>query len=115
MSKRNKKLERLSLKGIWSRSLIQEKVLPDEYGISLGAVNNSLKKERELIESYEAGKSNTAKPFRGDTYEDINDRLMIWFHISQARKIPVDRPMMKSRAQEIAKKVNHLDFKAYDG
>ena len=77
--------------------LIQENELREEWAQCEGRRGTSQKRKRE-------GKD-----------PDVDEALNEWFAIVTGRAVRVSGPMLKCKAEELAKKLGHDDFKATDG
>ena len=80
-----------------SRLLKQENGLRDEWAQCEGRRGTSHKRKRD-------GKD-----------PDVDEALNEWFAIVTGRGVRVSGPMLKCKAEELAKKLGHDDFKATDG
>lgn len=89
-------------------------------GLAKTTILRLIKQENELREAWREcegqgrqGKSQKRK--REGKDPDVDEALNEWFDIVTRRSIRVSGPMLKCKAEELAKKLGHDDFKATDG
>lgn len=77
-----------------------------------------IKQENELREEWaqrEGRRGSSQKRKREGKDPDVDEALNDWFAIVTGRGVRVSGPMLKGKAEELAKKLGHDDFKATDG
>ena len=62
----------------------------------------------------EQGNSHSKRKRKGKN-PDIEEAVGKWFSVVTRRGVSVSGPMLKSKSEEFAKKLGHIDFKATDG
>ena len=81
-----------------------------------GAVNNILKRKREIISQAEDNCHPSAKRVRVCTSDDLNNQLWQWYVAARAKKIPISGPIIQfGHALRIAEQLSYRDFKASNG
>ena len=90
--------------------------LAEIYGIGKTQVQTILKRNREILDSFE-GNSNPERKRQcvRTSNDDVNDLMWQWFQKIRSQNIPVSGPMMQEKALAIAKERNLSDFKASRG
>ncbi|XP_071108478.1 tigger transposable element-derived protein 4-like [Haliotis cracherodii] len=94
-----------------------QRQLAAEFSISLGSVNNILRRKREYVEAYENSDCPTppAKlprrifPKKPD-FDVLNALVVKWAEIAQTKNIPISRALVQEKAKEFAKKLNMYSF-----
>ena len=75
---------------------------------------DKLEVEWSSHEETEQGNSHSKRKRKGKD-SDIEEALGKWFSVVTRRGVSVSGPMLKSKSEEFAKKLGHIDFKATDG
>ncbi|XP_028677229.1 tigger transposable element-derived protein 4-like [Erpetoichthys calabaricus] len=87
-------------------------------GLAKTTISHLLKQENELREEWaqcERRRGTSQKRKREGKDPDVDEALNEWFAIVTGRGVRVSGPMLKCKAEELAKKLGHNDFKATDG
>lgn len=84
-----------------------------KYGIAPSTLTGFIKDEAKIAEEFSRNKSR--KRAREPGLPEVDKALLIWFTSSRDNKIKVDGLMLKSKAEEFAKKLGNDEFKASDG
>ena len=78
-----------------------------------------IKQKEAITNAYETNASSSSHSLghrcRKSTFSDINDRLYEWYLLACSKNIYPDGPTLKSKAQEIAAKLEIEGFKASNG
>jgi hypothetical protein len=85
------------------------------YGIPLSTLSIYLK-NRDCIENQALQGAEVSKRMRihGAKHSDLEDELFKWFCHARAKNIPVEGPMVKEKANEIALKMG-IEFQCSNG
>ncbi|XP_070537736.1 tigger transposable element-derived protein 4-like [Ptychodera flava] len=87
-----------------------------KFDVKPSTLSTILKKKEEIIKMFE---HNTVQPcrkrFRFSNVDDVEEALLKWFTSARSQNIPISGPVMQTKAEELSKKLNHLDFKASNG
>jgi hypothetical protein len=76
---------------------------------------SSKRKLRDEWTSRDWQQGNPPKRKREIKDRDVEEALSLWFSIVTGRGVRVSCPVLKSKTEELAKKLGHKDFKATDG
>ena len=82
-------------------------------GISRGALRKMLDKEAEIRK--EAEEHGSVMRRRTGKDENVEQALFDWLKFTVERNIPLNGKILCSKAESIARKVGHMDFRATDG
>lgn len=77
-------------------------------------LNGIIAKRDIILNSSVSGQSLKTKKVKKGKYEDVEEKLMIWFKQSRSANIPISGTILKEKAEEIAKKMN-VEFIASNG
>ena len=83
--------------------------LASSYGVSLGSVNRTLKRKREVLDAVETNSNLDRKRIKANTHEDLNNGVMQWFTIARSKNIPITGPLIQEKALKIASDL-HLAY-----
>ena len=88
----------------------------EHLNISRGCLRNLLPEET-AVQTEASGKegSNERKRQPHGKDREVEDGLWKWFHFAQSRKVSINGPVLKQKAEEIAKQLGHDQFKSSDG
>ena len=90
-----------------------------EYGCGQTQLYSIIKQKEAITNAYETNASSSSHSLghrcRKSTFSDINDRLYEWYLLACSKNIYPDGPKLKSKAQEIAAKLEIEGFKASNG
>ena len=71
-------------------------------------------KQDKLFEGLEQSSSD-AKKIRRCDYEQVDKAVFNRFSLQRSQNVPIDRPILKEKALQLAKSFNFPTFKASDG
>ncbi|XP_063824881.1 tigger transposable element-derived protein 6 [Ostrinia nubilalis] len=80
------------------------------FGFSRSTVSTIWK---NILQAEADGKS--AKKLKKPQYEDLDPPMLAWFYNQRQNNVPVSGPIMKAKAEEIAKELGLTAFKASEG
>ena len=83
-------------------------------GISRTMLSNMLKGEEVLRKEFD-NDTPSKKRNRSGKDKDVEDALLKWFQQMRTKNAPLNGPILCQKAEEIAKRMDHNDFKATDG
>lgn len=97
--------------------LISQRSLANKFSISLGSINNIIKKSAEIYSFFESNENrNCVRMNRLPTKTHAFDqKLYEWFQNKRARNFLISQENLKGMALKLANKYNVKDFKASDG
>jgi hypothetical protein len=105
------------LKSISKSTTIRQKEMFT--GVPKSTLSRLLKEEDSLRIQWDNFKRNNASGLFSRTRDgkdpDVEVALNEWFSIVRTRGVRVTGPMLKTKAEELAKRFGHLDFKATEG
>ncbi|XP_028173488.1 tigger transposable element-derived protein 4-like isoform X1 [Ostrinia furnacalis] len=83
------------------------------FGFSRSTVSTIWKNKEKILQAEADGKS--AKKLKKPQYEDLDPPMLAWFYNQRQNNVPVSGPIMKAKAEEIAKELGLTAFKASEG
>lgn len=87
-----------------------------EYGLASSTFSTILKNKDVILENYNSeGFGQNRKRFHSGNFTDIENALFTWFVKARSEKIPIRGPILASKAEVLAKKLNYENFKASYG
>lgn len=92
-----------------------QRALANEFKISVGAVNNILKRKHEFMSLGEENFNPNAKRRKKSTNEDVNKLTWQWFVSARSKNMVITGPLLQAKALEIAKELDIETFKASNG
>jgi uncharacterized protein (DUF2461 family) len=96
---------------------LSQRVLSENYHISLGSVSNILKRRKEYLHDYETNQNQQVKrKFKNvNSQKLLDDHVYEWFVQQRAKNIPISRPILQEKAPEISEALgdNVGKFKAF--
>ncbi|XP_054154246.1 tigger transposable element-derived protein 4-like [Oppia nitens] len=90
---------------------LNQRQLQEKYKISIGAVNNIIKNTDYILSQTNKHK----KRIRRTPNDKLNELVLKFVQLSNANKVPIDGPIIKVFASDIAIRLNLNQFKASDG
>ena len=90
------------------------KQMSEILNIPRSTIASLLKNENHLLEETKSI-SLSIKKKRNGKIPEIERALRMWFEIVVKRGISISGPLLKEKADNFARELNHLDFKATDG
>lgn len=75
---------------------------------------NGIIAKQEVIRNSSCTNSSKTKKIKKGKYEEIEDKLIIWFKQARSANIPISGTILREKAEEIAKKLN-IEFVASNG
>ena len=76
--------------------------LASQFGISVGAVNNILKRNREYENLGEENYNQIVKRLKRSTNEDVNELTWQWFVTARSNNTIVSGPIIQAKVLELA-------------
>ena len=86
----------------------------DRFGISVGAVNNILKKKQEIQMACEENCNPQMKRVRLFSHCEVNDRIWQWFITTRPKNISISGPILQAKGIDFAEQLG-IPFKASNG
>ncbi|KAI6652943.1 Tigger transposable element-derived protein 6 [Oopsacas minuta] len=86
----------------------------DRFGISVGAVNNILKKKQEIQMACEENCNLQMKRVRLSSHCEVNDLIWQWFVTARSKNIPISGPILQAKGIDFAEQLG-IPFKASNG
>lgn len=88
-------------------------------GVPKSTIARILQQQHKILHEltlYKKGKRRLSQKRKREGKDpDVEEALNQWFSIVTSRDIHVSGPVLKSKSEELAKKLGHNDFKATDG
>ncbi|KAG8182175.1 hypothetical protein JTE90_017126 [Oedothorax gibbosus] len=75
----------------------------------------SIRKNRDKILSNYQKSGKDTKRIRAPTKKDVDEELITWFKQQRSQNVPVSGPMLKKKAEQLAKMKNYGDFVCSNG
>jgi transposase len=85
-----------------------------KYGISASTLSTFIKNKRKLEEKVDEG-GGKKKRLRELEYPDIDTAVFQWFKQMRSQNVPINGPLLQSKAQRFADLLHHTNFKASSG
>lgn len=90
--------------------------IASQIGIPHNTLSTWIKQKQQIKEAYEQNKfTNDRKKLRTCSYDDVEAALVKWLDKARSHHLPISGPIIQSKAQEFAAKLNHPDFKCSIG
>ncbi|KAI6648161.1 Tigger transposable element-derived protein 6 [Oopsacas minuta] len=86
----------------------------DRFRISVGAVNNILKKKQEIQMACEENCNPQMKRVRLSSHCEVNDLIWQWFVTARSKNIPISGPILQAKGIDFAEQLG-IPFKASNG
>ena len=86
----------------------------EKFGVPKNTISTWMKNKDKLFEGLEQGSSDAKKMRRCD-YEQVDKAVFKWFSLQRSQNVPIDGPILKEKALQLAKRFNFPTFKASDG
>ena len=94
----------------------KKKDIAAEFKIPSNTLSTIMKNKDHVIEKYHRQDIEPErKSFRSSAFTDIDEALLIWFEVVCDRNAAVSGPIMKEKANNLAKMLGHPDFRCSDG
>lgn len=84
-----------------------------KYGIAPSTLTGFLKTQTKIAEDF--AKNKTRKRAREPGLPEVDKAVLVWFSNSRDNNIKIDGLMLKTKAEEVAKKLGNTEFKASEG
>ena len=88
--------------------------IEEQFGIAKSSLSTILKHREKIIDATASG-SITCKRIRSAKYEDIETLLLDWFNLMRVSDVPLSGPIIRSKANEIAKSLDIQGFSCSAG
>ena len=79
----------------------------DRFGISVGAVNNIIKKKQEIQMACEENYNPQIKRVRLSSHCEVNDLIWQWFVAARAKNIPISGSHITSKGDIFSRTTGH--------
>ncbi len=86
-----------------------------DYTISEGTVSNIFKNREKYLNEFNSRSKKVKRIRKTNTNEKINELVLRFISTSNANRVPINGPLIKAFALEIAQNNNITDFKASNG
>jgi transposase-like protein len=88
-----------------------------DFGVPPNTLSTWLKNNKDsIIKAFESSSFGPAtKKMRTADFPDVEKALDLWFRDARSSSIPVSGPILKSRAEDLAKQLGHPDFACSSG
>ena len=86
----------------------------EKFGVPKNTISTWMKNKDKLFEGLEQSSSDAEKMRRCD-YEQVGKAVFKWFSLQRSQNVPIDGPILKEKALQLAKSFNFPTFKASDG
>lgn len=83
------------------------------FGFSRSTVSTIWKNREKILQAEESGKF--SKKLKRPKYENLDQAMLSWFHRQRQNNMPVSGPIIKAKAEEFAKELRLMTFKASEG
>ena len=78
-----------------------QRSLVAEFNISLGAVNNIIKKKRRYLEAFEQSPNSTyLKRHKKNGMDELNAAVQSWFETARNKQMPISGPLLQLKARQ---------------
>jgi len=84
-------------------------------GLSKQTINSIWQKREKLRHAFESCASNRRKRLRTSAFDDVEEALLKWFSVVRAQNLSVSGPLLRGKAQEFAKQLQHDQFQCSVG
>ncbi|XP_048364694.1 tigger transposable element-derived protein 4 [Sphaerodactylus townsendi] len=87
-----------------------------KYGIKKNSLSSIMKSKDRILEAFEFQQFDPKrKRLRTALYTDLEEELLKWYRMAQGLNVTISGPMLRLRANAIAQKLGHSDFKCSNG
>ncbi|NXY89214.1 TIGD4 protein, partial [Alcedo cyanopectus] len=87
-----------------------------KYGIKKNSLSSIMKNKDKVVEALESLRFDPKrKRLRTAFYSDLEEALVKWCRTAQCLQVPVNGPVLRSKANDFAQKLGHSDFKCSNG
>lgn len=90
-------------------------IIAKKYGISPSTLSTFIKNKDQILQNAAVASSSSKKRVRKPGIPEVDEAVSIWFADARNNKIQLDGIMIRTKAEEFAKKLGKLEFKASDG
>lgn len=107
--------EKVQLIAEAEKSTCTKTQLAEKHKVPLSTLSTILKNKTKVIETY--GKTHLSKRsrIRFPTYPDVKAALMKWLQNANAAHLPVNGTILREKADELALRLGHEEFKCSNG
>lgn len=84
------------------------------FGVPANTLSTWIKSAEKIKADYAQGGA-ARKRQKTALFPDIDDALYLWFRDARTRNIPISGPILRTKAEQLAKDLGHPTFKASDG
>ena len=93
-----------------------QRSLATEFNISVGAVNNIIKKKRSYLDAFEQSTNSTyLKRHKTNGMVELNSAVQTWFETARSKQMPISGPLLQEKARYFARELGIENFKASNG
>ncbi|XP_015264516.1 PREDICTED: tigger transposable element-derived protein 4 [Gekko japonicus] len=87
-----------------------------KYGIKKNSLSSIMKSKDRVLEAFESLQFDPKrKRLRTAFYTDLEEALVKWYRMVRGLNVTISGPMLRLRANDIAQKLGHSDFKCSNG
>ncbi|XP_038077397.1 tigger transposable element-derived protein 4-like [Patiria miniata] len=87
-----------------------------EFGIVPSTLSTVLKNKQDIKAKFELSKFEPSRQrFRNATFEDVEEALLRWFKGNRSKNLPISGPLLREKADQLAKLLGHNTFSASAG
>lgn len=87
-----------------------------KYGIKKNSLSSVMKSKDRVLEAFESLQFDPKrKRLRTAFYSDLEEALVKWYRMMQGLNVTISGPVLRLRANDIAQKLGHRDFKCSNG
>ena len=83
--------------------------------LSKQTVNSIWQNRDKLRQAYESCGGSHRKRLRTSAFDDVEEAVLKWFAVARSQNLPVSGPLLREKAQEFAKLLNHDTFQCSGG
>jgi len=74
-----------------------------------------VKQKEEIIKAFEERSNSKRKSLKTTTYEDVEQNLLQFVGLCNNNNLPINGPIIKEKAKDIASRIGHSNFEASNG
>ncbi|XP_070390990.1 tigger transposable element-derived protein 4-like [Dermacentor albipictus] len=89
--------------------------LAERHSVPLSMLFTILKNKSKVLEAYSKTYSLKQSRVRAPTYQDVESALLRWLQKANAAHLPVNRTILREKANNLALQLGHKEFKCSNG
>ncbi|XP_071411247.1 tigger transposable element-derived protein 4 [Pithys albifrons albifrons] len=87
-----------------------------KYGIKKNSLSSIMKNKEKVLEAFETLRFDPKrKRLRTAFHADLEAALVRWYRVAQGLRVPVNGPMLRLKANELAQRLGHSEFRCSNG